>query len=355
MNLFTAPLHYEFFRTGLIAAPVIGALCGMLGVYIVLRGMSYIGHGLSHAAFGGAVIGYVLNLNFYVGAGIWGFLAAILINRVVRKQGIGADAAIGVITTASFAIGVALISRVRHFTKNFEAALFGNILGVTWADVLIIISVFLVTAAVLFVLYKQLLFTTFDEETARVYGVSTTWVDTFFSLILAAAIIASMQILGVTLIAAAIVIPAITARQLTDSFNRMLLYSVVIGALTSVLGMYASFYLDIASGASIVLFAAAVFSAVLIINALRKGREAGEVLLAEPVAEEVPHEHPHRHEGVLHIHEHEGMADRSHDHHLPEHGDTRGDAHPHPHPHSHGSEGNHQHDHGHPHSSHDRQ
>ena len=146
MDILLTPLHYEFFRTGMIAAPIIGALCGMLGVYIVLRGMSYIGHGLSHAAFGGAVIGYVLNLNFYVGAGLWGFMAAILINRVVRKNKIGADAAIGVITTASFAIGVALISRVRHFTKNFEAALFGNILGVTWTDVLIIISVFILTS-----------------------------------------------------------------------------------------------------------------------------------------------------------------------------------------------------------------
>jgi len=310
--------------------------------------MSYIGHGLSHAAFGGAVIGYVLNLNFYIGAGLWGFMAAILINRVVRKNKIGADAAIGVITTASFAIGVALISRVRHFTKNFEAALFGNILGVTWNDVLIIIGVFVLTSVVIFFMYKQLLFTTFDEETARVYGVSTTWVDTFFSLVLAAAIIASMQILGVTLIAAAIVIPAITARQLTDSFNRMLLYSVAIGAVTAVSGMYASYYLDIASGASIVLFAAALFSVVLLIKSVKKGKGADEIGNAPALPDEVAHEHPHRHQGVLHIHEHEGAKDNSHDHHLVEHGDEKGEGHPHPHPHSHGKEP-HVHDHEHPH------
>ncbi|MBI1823161.1 MAG: metal ABC transporter permease [Nitrospirae bacterium] len=348
MDILLAPLHYEFFRTGLIAAPIIGALCGMLGVYIVLRGMSYIGHGLSHAAFGGAVIGYVLNLNFYIGAGLWGFLAAILINQVVRKNKIGADAAIGVITTASFAIGVALISRVRHFTKNFEAALFGNILGVTWNDVMIILAVFFLTLIVIFVLYKQLLFTTFDEETARVYGVSTAWVDTFFSLILAAAIIASMQILGVTLIAAAIVIPAITARQLTDSFNKMLFYSVGMGALTSVLGMYASFYLDIASGASIVLFAAALFSGVLLFKSIKRAGESFQSTSPEPLLDEVPHEHPHRHQGVLHLHEHKGLADQNHDHHQVEHGDEKGEEHPHPHPHSHGK-GDHQHDHGHPH------
>ncbi|MBI1820956.1 MAG: metal ABC transporter permease [Nitrospirae bacterium] len=351
MEILLAPLHYEFFRTGLIAAPLIGALCGLLGVYIVLRGMSYIGHGLSHAAFGGAVIGYVLNLNFYVGAGLWGFLAAILINQVVRRNKIGADAAIGVITTASFAIGVALISRVRHFTKNFEAALFGNILGVTWGDVWIILSVFILASGVIFILYKQLLFTTFDEETARVYGVSTAWVDTFFSLILAASIIASMQTLGVTLIAAAIVIPAITARQLTDSFHKMLLLSMIIGALTSVFGMYASYYLDVASGASIVLFAAATFSAVLVFKSLKNTGKAPQMLVQERISEDFPHEHPHRHEGVLHLHEHQGTEDTRHDHHSAEHGDVKGEEHPHPHPHSHG-QGRHQHDHTHPHQEH---
>ncbi len=351
MDIIFSPLQYEFFRTGLIAAPLVGALCGLLGVYIVLRGMSYIGHGLSHAAFGGAVIGYVLNLNFYVGAGIWGFLAAILINQVVRKNKIGADAAIGVITTASFAIGVALISRVRHFTKNFEAALFGNILGVTPNDVWIVVAVFLVTSGVIFILYKRLLFTTFDEETARVYGVSTAWIDTIFSLILAASIIASMQILGVTLIAAAIVIPAITARQLTDSFNKMLFYSVIIGALTSILGMYCSFYFDIASGASIVLFAAATFTAVLILKRFKRPKTGTQELGLEGGSEEIPHEHPHRHEGLLHLHPHQDIEDRSHDHHLAEHGDEKGEAHLHPHPHTHGKE-KHQHDHGHPHQDH---
>jgi manganese/iron transport system permease protein/iron/zinc/copper transport system permease protein len=324
MEFIFAPLHYEFFRNGLIAAPVIGALCGLLGVYIVLRGMSYIGHGLSHAAFGGAVIGYVLNLNFYIGAGLWGFLAAILINQVVRRNRIGADAAIGVITTASFAIGVALISRVRHFTKNFEAALFGNILGVTGNDVLIIIGVFVLTSAMIFVLYKQLLFTTFDAETARVYGISTVWVDTLFSLVLAAAIIASMQILGVTLIAAAIVIPAISARQLTDSFNRMLLFSMGIGAATSVSGMYASYYLDIASGASIVLFAAALFSAILAARSLHGRRKGAEVAFPEAVRDEPAHEHPHRHDGAVHLHEHPGPENEAHVHHRPDPGNGKG-------------------------------
>jgi len=270
MDALLQPFQFEFFRNGIIAAILVGGLCGLIGVYIVLRGMSYIGHGLSHAIFGGAVVAFVMTWNFYVGAGAWGFLAAVLINQTVRRTKINADAAIGVITTASFAVGVALISRYRRFTRSFDAALFGNILGVSAQDVLVVAGVTLLVALIIFFMYKQLLFTTFDAEVAHVYGVKTEWVDTLFALVLAAALIASMQILGVTLIAAALVIPAITARLLTDSFNRMILLSTLIGALTGFVGMYLSYYIDVASGATIVLLQAAVFGAVLTLTSLQK-------------------------------------------------------------------------------------
>src|SRR5438874_8607694 len=116
MDMLLAPFRYEFFRNGALAATLIGVLCGILGVYIVLRGMSYIGHGLSHAIFGGAAVAFIMKWNFYVGAGTWGFLSAVLINQTVRRFRIAADAAIGIITTASFALGVAIISRQHRFT-----------------------------------------------------------------------------------------------------------------------------------------------------------------------------------------------------------------------------------------------
>ena len=269
MSLLLEPFQFEFFRNGTITALLAGGLCGMLGVYIVLRGMSYIGHGLSHAIFGGAVVSFVMQWNFYLGAGLWGFLTAVLINQTARRTRIGADAAIGVITTASFAVGVALISRYRRFTQSFDAALFGNILGVTWDEVAVVAGITVLVAAVILVAYKQLLFTTFDPEVAQVYGVRTQWIDTLFALALAAAIIASMQVLGVTLIAAALVIPAITARLLTDSFNRMVVYAVAIGVLCGALGMYLSFYVDIASRATIVLLQSTCFVFALIVSGLR--------------------------------------------------------------------------------------
>lgn len=281
MDILLEPFKFEFFRNGTVAAVVVGGLCGLIGVYIVLRGMSYIGHGLSHAIFGGAVVTYLMQWNFYVGAGLWGFIAALMINQTVRRTKINADAAIGVITTASFATGVALISRNRHFNRNFDAALFGNILGVSQSDVWVVLGVTLLIAIVIFFMYKQLLFTTFQSEVAEVYGVRTQWVDTLFALVLAATLIASMQILGVTLIAAALIIPAITARLLTDSFNRMSVISTLVGAATGLLGMYLSYYLDIASGASIVLLQAAVFGVVLVISSLQKN--AGRRLIRTDV------------------------------------------------------------------------
>lgn len=253
------PFSYAFFRDGFVAATLSGALCGMVGTYVVLRGMSYIGHGLSHAIFGGAVASFVMSVNFYVGAGLWGLVAALLINAVARRRGIGADAAIGVVTTASFAVGVALISRYRSFTRNFDAALFGNVLGVTSTDIWVIAGVAGAVAAAVFFAYRSLLFMTFDPEVAEVSGVRVVWIDAMFALVLAATVIATMQVLGVTLIAAALVIPPVVARMLTNSFGRMLWLSTGIGAATGAVGMYLSYHLDVSSGATIVLTGAGLF------------------------------------------------------------------------------------------------
>ena len=300
IELFIAPLRYEFVINGLVAAILVGILCGLIGVYIVLRGMSYIGHGLSHAAFGGAVIGYIMNINFYIGAGLWGFLSALMIDAIVKKRKVKADVAIGIVTTAGFAFGVALISRARGFTKNLEAALFGNILGVTKDDLIVIGGVTVITYIIIFFLYKQILFTTFDEETARVFGIKTGWIDTIFSLVLAASIIVSMQVIGVTMIAAAIIVPAATARLLTDNFNRMVILSILIGTITALLGMYMSFYINAPSGATIVLLGAGIFLLTMLYRSLKKAF--------------IIHEHLHRHGDLVHQHEHGFEKTHRHEH-----------------------------------------
>lgn len=272
MGWLTDPWQFGFFVHGIIAGALAGALCGIVGTYVVLRRMSYIGHGLSHAIFGGAVASYVLSINFFIGAGVWGFASAMIINAVARRRNIGADAAIGIVSTASFAVGVALVSVGGRFRQNFDAALFGNILGVTNQQLWVLAGVTLATVAIILTRYRQLLFVTFDPEVSDSYGVSNRRYDTLFALILAATVVSTMQILGVMLIAATIVIPSIVARLITDSFARMLWLSALVGALCGFAGMYVSYYVNIASGATIVLVAAAVFLVVYVATAITARR-----------------------------------------------------------------------------------
>ena len=253
------PFSYEFFRNGLVIATLAGALCGLIGVFVVLRGMSYIGHGLSHAVFGGAALAAVLNLNYFIGAGFWGLASGLMIGRVSRKRIIGADAAIGVITTASFAMGLALQARFGQAKRSIDAVLFGNVLGVFTSDILAVAGVGILSVVVIVGLYRKLLFATFDPEVAGVSGVSVPAMEAVLMVLLSATILVTVRVIGVLLISALLVLPAVTARMLTNSFGRMLWLSPVLGAIFGGVGMYISWYADIPSGAVIILAGTLVF------------------------------------------------------------------------------------------------
>jgi manganese/iron transport system permease protein/iron/zinc/copper transport system permease protein len=274
MHTLLEPFQFGFLRHALVVCTFAGALCGLLGVYVTLKGMSYIGHGLSHAIFGGAAICAAVSVNFFVGAGLWGLASGLAIGRVTRRRIIGSDAAIGVITTASFAFGIALLGLYSRVKQSIEATVFGSVLGVSTADMWVVVGVTLVTVAIVVLRYRALLFTTFDPEVAEVSGVNTARVDALLMLLLSFAILATMKVLGVTLIAAALVIPAVIARMLTNSFSRMLWLSSAIGAASGLVGMYLSYHLDISSGATIVLVGFVLFAVVFAVTGRRGLRRA---------------------------------------------------------------------------------
>lgn len=253
------PFAYEFFRNALLSSMLIGGLCGLVGVFVILRRMSYIGHGLAHSVFGGAVVSFVLKLNFYLGAGLWGLLSVVIINQIARRRHVDVDSAIGIVTTASFAIGVAIVSHQRSFTQNFESSLFGNILGITTQDLAVATCVSVVVVLATVVFYRQLVFVTYSPELAQAHGVNTRAIDTFYALALAMTVVVSIHIVGVTLIAAAIVIPPATARLVVRSFGRLTLLSCGLGAAYGFAGVYVSYWIDIASGSAVVLIAASGF------------------------------------------------------------------------------------------------
>lgn len=255
----TAPYTFEFFRNGVYVATMAGALCGLVGCYVVLRNMSYIGHGLSHSIFGGYAAAGLIGVNLFLGAGVWGVATALAIGGIVRRRPIGSDAAIGVVTTASFALGIALVQRYGSPGRSADALLFGNVLGVRSSDVWLVAGVSLVAVLFIAFAYRPLLFTTFDEEVANVTGVRTTLVDTLLMIVLAATVLATMNVMGVTLIAATLVVPAVVARMLTDSFAKMLAIATVIGAISGFGGMNLSYHHDLPSGSTIVLVGTSFF------------------------------------------------------------------------------------------------
>ncbi|MBD2496010.1 metal ABC transporter permease [Nostoc sp. FACHB-280] len=272
MEFLLKPFAYEFFSRAVMVGMMAGLLCGVMGVYIITRRMSYIAHGLSHAILGGAVLSYVLGLNFYIGSGIWGFAAALLIQYLTGRK-VYSDAAIGIVTTASFALGVAVISTYRKFSQNFEAALFGNVLGVSPTDLWFVTVVSIVILGLVFVFYRPLLFWCFDREVAQVHGVPVVVMDTLFALMLATLLVATLNVLGVTLIISAVVIPASIARLLSDRFDYIMIISGILGAAIAFVGIYLSYYLDIASGASVVLLSTLIFASVLLWKSLQSRRK----------------------------------------------------------------------------------
>ncbi len=266
------PFQFEFFRNGLLVATLAGGLCGVVGCYVVLRNMSYIGHGLSHAIFGGYALASLIGVNLFVGAGLWGVLTALAIVGITRRSAIGSDAAIGVVSTAAFALGLALVQLYGISGRSADAVLFGSVLGVGWSDVWLVVGVSVAVAVMLFVFYRPLLFTTFDPEVAAAAGVRTAAIDALLMVLLAATVLATMNVMGVTLVAANLVIPAVVARMLTNSFSTMLGLAGVIGAVGGFVGMNASYHLDIASGPMIVLTGAAIFVVVFVLGGSARSR-----------------------------------------------------------------------------------
>ena len=265
-----APLAYDFFDKGLIVATISGALLGLIGVYITLRGMSYIGHGLSHAVFGGFAAAQLFAAQFYViGAGLWGIASALAINVVSRKQRIGADAAIGVITTGSFALGVALLTKFGSRGPSFDSALFGSILGISTFQIWGLLAVAVLTLLMVVFRYRALMFTTFDPDVADASGVNVSRTDAMLMIVLSLTILATLTVIGVTLVAAMLVIPAVVARMLTNSFSKMLVASAAIGAGCGFVGMYLSYYAGVPSGTMIVLTGSVVFALALSLRSIR--------------------------------------------------------------------------------------
>lgn len=258
MSVLTDPFDYDFFGRALLAAVMIGVITGALGPFVVVRRMAYIGQGLSQSVLGGVGIGLVYGAGLYSGAAAATLVAAIVI-QLIRRRGVPVDTAIGIVASTMFAGGVAVISSNRDRSLNISNLLFGNILGVNRNDLILVGVVGTITLVLLATHYKQLLATTHNAAVAAAHGVRTGYIEVLFNLLLALAVVTALQVLGVLLVAATLLLPAATASLVFGSFGKLTLLSMGLGVTTAVIGLYVSYYHDIASGPSIVLCSAAVF------------------------------------------------------------------------------------------------
>jgi ABC-type Mn2+/Zn2+ transport system permease subunit len=255
------PFHYAFMQRAFVTALLVGVLCSVMGTYVVLRRLSFIGDGIAHASFAGIVIAYLRGLDYYVGAAIVAVLTALGIGFVHRRGRVALDTAIGVLFTGAFALGIFLMSRQRSYSIDLQSFLFGDILSVSHQDVLMIVALALLVALVTAIMYRALLYTSFDPVVAQASGMNATLIEYVLLVLLALTIIISLQAVGIVLVAALLVTPAAAAYQLTTRFNVMMLISGIFGALCAVGGLYLSYYLQSSSGATIVLVATAIFFA----------------------------------------------------------------------------------------------
>jgi len=254
----------------LIASTLIGLVCSVVGVYVVLRNLSFIGDGIAHASFAGIVIAYLFKANLYIGGLVVAILTALGIGAISRRSEISTDTAIGVMFTAVFAFGVLLMSRARNYIVDLQDFLFGNVLSVDRTDILLVASLTIGVLLVIFALYKELLFASFDPLMAQASGLPTTALSNLLLVILAVTIVVSLQAAGIVLVAALLVTPAAAAYQLTNRFGPMMATSAGIGVGSAVIGLYASYYLNAASGSTIVLTATLCFFVAMALSPKRR-------------------------------------------------------------------------------------
>ncbi|QEN07862.1 metal ABC transporter permease [Oceanispirochaeta crateris] len=262
------PLQYGFFQRGLMAGMIVAFSCGVLSAFIVWRGMAFIGDALAHAVLPGIVISIILGIHVLIGALGAAMLSVIGIGSLTRHKGFKEDTAIGVIFAGAFALGILLMSKVASF-KDLSHILFGNILGVSTFDVILISTVGILVVLGISLFYKELLVTSFDPTHAQAIGLSPQLIHFGLLFLVAATTVLATQTVGVVLVMALLVTPAASASLLVKKLSKIIVLSTCFSMLSILLGFYISYYNDLASGATIVLVLTLFFFLSLIVSKLR--------------------------------------------------------------------------------------
>ncbi|MED1797787.1 metal ABC transporter permease [Brevibacillus porteri] len=258
MEFLMAIGQYEFLQKALFTSVVVGLICGVIGSFIILRGMSLMGDAISHAVLPGVALSYAFGINFFIGAVLTGVLTAVGIGYVSQNSRIKNDTAIGILFTSAFALGIIMVTMLKSSTDLYHI-LFGNVLAVRSSDMWVTVGIGFVVIVTVFAFFKELLLTSFDPTIAAAYGLRNNLIHYLLMTLLTMVTVASLQTVGIVLVVAMLITPAATAYLLTDRLSIMIFLAGGFGMLSAVIGLYFSFTYNLASGATIVVVATVLF------------------------------------------------------------------------------------------------
>jgi manganese/iron transport system permease protein len=263
IEFLVAPFEFGFMQRALVGGVLVAAICALVGTYVVLRGLAFVGDALAHAAFPGVVIAYLLKGNIYLGALLFALATALAVGLVSRHGRVSHDTAIGILFAGAFALGVLLMSMIRGYTVDLFSFLFGNVLGISERELWLVALLGGFVILTITVFYKELLLLSFDPTVAEAMGYPVQAFNYLLLGLIAVTIVISIQAVGIILVVALLVTPSATAFLLSQRFFRMMVLGVLLAALAAAVGLYLSYYLNVASGAAIVLVSTCLFFLVL--------------------------------------------------------------------------------------------
>jgi len=288
MDLILEPLGTTIFIRALIASALVGIVCAVVGTYVVLRGIAFIGDAIAHAGFPGVVAAYMIGIPFYLGAAVAAVSTALAIGWVTKRAGIRQDTAIGVLFAGTFALGVFLFSTIDGYVADLFSFLLGNVLAIGPEDLVALVVLGGGVVLVVALLWKELLYATFDPLGAAASGIPVDRLEYLFLALVALTIVVSLQAVGIILVVAMLITPAATAQLVTVRFTRLMLVAALVGIASSIAGLYLSYWLDVASGATIVLVQTGMFLVVLAFGPrglVARRRHAADLAVDELAAE----------------------------------------------------------------------
>ncbi len=257
---------YEFFRNAILAGIFASIICGVMGVYIVLKRIAFISSGIAHATFGGIGVGVLLNINPILTAMMFSVLSAIGIEYASEKTKLHEDTAIGILMSLGMSLGIIFISLSKSYTVDLFGFLFGNILSVSTYDIYLMALLSFTSIATIYLLFKEFVVISFDEEFGRALGIPVSKLKLLFLILVALTIVILIKIVGIILVVALLTLPAATARKFSKKVKDMMLFSVFFGVIAVLLGLVLSYYLNLPSGATIVLISGTIFFVLSIIK-----------------------------------------------------------------------------------------